>query len=667
MLLQVLRIIIGLGCAVLGAIGLGAMLGLPLVPRPDTFEAPILTIARASAPYLPFLAGLGLCAVLLAEVSRLRQLIFWLLAGSVVAMLSFHALEFGASASVGLFTPSAPLKFVVMGAFGGFLYWLIAGRKAGELTALLESDHDLGGTDPRGERRRCTVCAALWLTLGFLPLALLGWQLIHNGPSALAARVAATAEADGGRMLAAAGLTGLGLKVDGHTGRVTGSVADAAARDGAFLKAKDVLKPLVGAPGVVAILQNDIIARDDTDPRIAAENARIRAAAEEDARRRAEAQRLAAEIEAKRKAEEERQLEAEAERVARVEADRKAAEEEARRKAEEARVAAEAAARRKAEVEAQAKAEADRIARAQAEAARLAALVEAKRKELEEEAARKAEADAKAKAEAERQATEAEAKRVAEDAARREAEERAKATEEAARQKAEAERIAAEIAAKRKALEDAQIKAESERVAQVEKERREAELAAQAKEAAARLAAEAEAMRKTKQAPGPQKVDVPFTTSNVSDAPPAATIGPGVTAQQQSAVEFNSCESELASITARRKIFFKSASAELRTQHAKILDAVAALSKRCPSMLIIVSGHTDFQGRDDANQQLSEDRAEAVRAALVERGVDAKQLDVRAYAWRQPSDGIFQRRARAADRRADFSAGARLPSDQAIR
>jgi outer membrane protein OmpA-like peptidoglycan-associated protein len=67
------------------------------------------------------------------------------------------------------------------------------------------------------------------------------------------------------------------------------------------------------------------------------------------------------------------------------------------------------------------------------------------------------------------------------------------------------------------------------------------------------------------------------------------------------------------------------------------------------------------------NQQLAEERAEVVRAALVERGVDSKQLEVRAFADRQPADGIARPYARASERRAEFVAVPRPSPAQPVK
>ena len=200
---------------------------------------------------------------------------------------------------------------------------------------------------------------------------------------------------------------------------------------------------------------------------------------------------------------------AEAERIAREEADRlaaeaeklaaeqaaaeaaaKAAEEEAARlaaeAAEAARLAEEAEAAAKAAAEAEA-AEAARLA-AEAEAAAKAAAEEAARIAAEQKAAEEAEAAARAEAEeAARIAAEQEAARLAAEEAEREAAERAAAAEEEERLAAaeaerlareEAERIAAEIAAQ-EAAEAAALKALLEEAARIAAE---AEAAARAAE-----------------------------------------------------------------------------------------------------------------------------------------------------------------------------------------
>ncbi|MEQ1717114.1 MAG: hypothetical protein ABL907_14190, partial [Hyphomicrobium sp.] len=387
MLLNVLRIAIGLGLATLAALAAGSMLGLPLFEPALGFEPPFWRVAKASIPYLPFAAALGLAAIAIGEDRRLRHWAYWLFAGILIAIAGFFVLR-GQGASAAMTGGRAPLNFVLMGGAGGLVYWLLAGRKAGALVAAgsLFTGSGVTGAEAstgRDEQRRCAVCAVLWLLIGLLPLGLLGWYTIHRSAPPLSERITAKAEADAVNLLAAAGLPALQLKVDGHTGHITGTVADGATKTKYFETAKTALAPLIGVPGVVAVLQNDLLAIDDSDPRVAAENARIKAAEIEAARKHAEEARLAAEVAAKRKADEElARKKAEAARLAaEVEAKRKADEELARQKAEEARLAAEVDAKRKADEDS---------ARAHAAAARLAAEAAAIRNAEDETARQRA-------------------------------------------------------------------------------------------------------------------------------------------------------------------------------------------------------------------------------------------------------------------------------------
>jgi outer membrane protein OmpA-like peptidoglycan-associated protein len=85
-----------------------------------------------------------------------------------------------------------------------------------------------------------------------------------------------------------------------------------------------------------------------------------------------------------------------------------------------------------------------------------------------------------------------------------------------------------------------------------------------------------------------------------------------------------------------------------------ILDAVADVLQRNPKILIEVQGHTDNVGQKDYNQKLSQQRAESVRAYLVQKGIDVNRLVAKGYGMNQPlvpntSDGN-----RALNRRVQF-------------
>ena len=108
----------------------------------------------------------------------------------------------------------------------------------------------------------------------------------------------------------------------------------------------------------------------------------------------------------------------------------------------------------------------------------------------------------------------------------------------------------------------------------------------------------------------------------------------------------DNCTREIAGALAAASISFASASSDIQPTSADLLDRLAALAAECPGQLI-VEGHTDNRGGAAANQMLSQRRAEAVRDALIERGVAARRL----HAESQPIVDNTTPEGRATNRR----------------
>ncbi|MCF7993793.1 MAG: photosynthetic reaction center cytochrome c subunit [Chromatiaceae bacterium] len=81
---------------------------------------------------------------------------------------------------------------------------------------------------------------------------------------------------------------------------------------------------------------------------------------------------------------------------------------------------------------------------------------------------------------------------------------------------------------------------------------------------------------------------------------------------------------------------FASGSATLPTQQLPTLDRTAALLAARPELSARIEGHTDSVGSAAINQALSQQRAEAVRQALIERGIDPQRLAARGAGPDQP-------------------------------
>jgi outer membrane protein OmpA-like peptidoglycan-associated protein len=73
-------------------------------------------------------------------------------------------------------------------------------------------------------------------------------------------------------------------------------------------------------------------------------------------------------------------------------------------------------------------------------------------------------------------------------------------------------------------------------------------------------------------------------------------------------------------------ITFKTASSDLNSNFYQVLDSVALVLKEFDKTLVDVEGHTDSDGSDDYNQQLSMQRANSVGTYLQSHGVNSQRV-----------------------------------------
>jgi OOP family OmpA-OmpF porin len=114
----------------------------------------------------------------------------------------------------------------------------------------------------------------------------------------------------------------------------------------------------------------------------------------------------------------------------------------------------------------------------------------------------------------------------------------------------------------------------------------------------------------------PDLVAKPAPTKAVVVATPAPTPAPVVVAAPASVVSF----------TLGADASFDTARADLKEAGRAALEKHAPNLKGAQIESIVVIGHTDDVGAAQMNQQLSERRAEAVKAYLVSRGVAANKI-----------------------------------------
>ena len=103
------------------------------------------------------------------------------------------------------------------------------------------------------------------------------------------------------------------------------------------------------------------------------------------------------------------------------------------------------------------------------------------------------------------------------------------------------------------------------------------------------------------------------------------------------------------------KVFFETAKAVIKPESFELLDEIANVLLSNPDIwLIEVAGHTDSQGGDDYNMELSDARAKAVREYLMRSGVEAKRLQAEGYGETQPVASNGSASGRAKNRRVEF-------------
>ncbi|WP_342078055.1 OmpA family protein [Yoonia sp. SS1-5] len=115
------------------------------------------------------------------------------------------------------------------------------------------------------------------------------------------------------------------------------------------------------------------------------------------------------------------------------------------------------------------------------------------------------------------------------------------------------------------------------------------------------------------------------------------------------------CVAQIKVVTENRKITFDPSSADISASAQAVVDDIAEILKRCGDLKIRVAGYTDSQGREEMNLNLSQQRAEAVLAALRTRRVPVGTFEAIGYGEADPIADNDTDAGREANRRIEFS------------
>jgi len=103
------------------------------------------------------------------------------------------------------------------------------------------------------------------------------------------------------------------------------------------------------------------------------------------------------------------------------------------------------------------------------------------------------------------------------------------------------------------------------------------------------------------------------------------------------------------------QVQFDTGKATIKPASNDLLDQVAAVLTQHPEMLKVeVQGHTDNRGSAALNKKLSQARADAVKKAMVQRGVSADRLVTKGYGPDKPIDENGTDEGRQRNRRVQF-------------
>ncbi|MGC8865926.1 MAG: OmpA family protein [Bacteroidales bacterium] len=103
-----------------------------------------------------------------------------------------------------------------------------------------------------------------------------------------------------------------------------------------------------------------------------------------------------------------------------------------------------------------------------------------------------------------------------------------------------------------------------------------------------------------------------------------------------------------------KNVFFQTDSYQLLPESKVELDRLAGLLKQNPNLIIEISGHTDSQGSDAHNIELSLNRARAVYEYLINQGIASERLIYKGYGRNRPIDTNETPEGRANNRRTEF-------------
>jgi outer membrane protein OmpA-like peptidoglycan-associated protein len=101
-------------------------------------------------------------------------------------------------------------------------------------------------------------------------------------------------------------------------------------------------------------------------------------------------------------------------------------------------------------------------------------------------------------------------------------------------------------------------------------------------------------------------------------------------------------------------VLFDTGQAQLKAGATRPIEQIAAFLSENPERSVQVEGFTDSQGSDEYNQRLSQQRADAVAQAIIQRGIDAQRVRALGYGEEFPKASNTSAGSRQLNRRVEI-------------
>lgn len=128
-------------------------------------------------------------------------------------------------------------------------------------------------------------------------------------------------------------------------------------------------------------------------------------------------------------------------------------------------------------------------------------------------------------------------------------------------------------------------------------------------------------------------------------------------ALQKQMAEMQAKQTERGIVMTLGDVLFDSGQATLAPGAARSIEKIAQFMRQYPDKSALIEGHTDSNGNEDANFDLSVRRAGAVRTALQQQGIAASRLQMKGFGEAMPVASNNNSAGRQANRRVEIIFG----------